>query len=122
MAKKITILLFLIASITLSAQNSEDLKGKWIFKKALNKEVDADGKKDLKSYIINKMTFEFKNDSEFTAFAFGQNMNGKWTLSKDLKTIILNAENEKFELSILKLSESELVLKLGLGEFLMKKI
>jgi hypothetical protein len=122
MVKKITILLFLIASITLSAQNSEDLKGKWIFKKALNKEVDADGKKDLKAYIINKMTFEFKNNNEFTAFAFGQNMNGKWTLTKNLKTIILNAENEKFELSILKLTESELILKLGLGEFLMKKI
>jgi hypothetical protein len=49
-------------------------------------------------------------------------MNGKWTLTKDVKTIILNAENEKFELSILKLTESELILKLGLGEFLMKKI
>ena len=122
MVKKIIILLFLIASITLSAQNSEDLKGKWIFKKALNKEVDADGKKDLKAYIINKMSFEFKNNNEFTAFAFGQNMNGKWTFTKDLKTIILNAENEKYELSILKLTKSELILKLGLGEFLMKKI
>jgi hypothetical protein len=122
MVKTITILLFLIASITLSAQNSEVLKGKWIFKKALNKEVDADGRKDLKAYIINKMTFEFKNNNEFAAFAFGQNMNGKWTLTKDLKMIILNAENEKFELSILKLTESELILKLGLGEFLMKKI
>jgi hypothetical protein len=76
----------------------------------------------LKAYIINKMTFEFKKNNEFTAFAFGQNMNGKWTLTKDVKTIILNAENEKFELSILKLTESELILKLGLGEFLMKKI
>lgn len=122
MVKNIIILLFLVASITLSAQKSEDLKGKWIFKKALNKEVDADGKKDLKSYIINKMTFEFKNNNEFTAFAFGQNMNGKWTLTKDLKTILLNAQNEKFELSVLKLTESELILKFGLGEFLMKKI
>ena len=68
------------------------------------------------------LEWEFFSKGRFTAFAFGQNMNGKWTLTKDLKTIILNAENEKFELSILKLTESELILKLGLGEFLMKKI
>ncbi|MES2240163.1 MAG: hypothetical protein V4497_07875 [Bacteroidota bacterium] len=122
MTKTITIFLFLISTITLSAQNSELIKGKWIFKKALNKEVDAAGRKTLKSDIINKMTFEFKNNNEFTAFAFGQNMNGKWILTKNLKTIVLNAENEKFELLILKLTESELILKLGLGEFLMTKI
>ena len=122
MVKTILILLFSVFSITVSAQNAEVLKGKWIFKKALNKEVDADGRKDLKAFIINKMTFEFKNNDDFTAFAFGQNMNGKWKLTKDLKTIILNAENEKFELLILKLTERELILKLGLGEFLMSKI
>ncbi len=122
MDKTIIILLFLISTITLSAQNSEVLKGKWVFKKALYKEVDSKGRKDLNLYIINKMTFEFKNNNIFSAFAFGQNINGQWTLTKDLKTIILNAENEKFELSILKLTESELILKLGLGEFLMEKI
>lgn len=123
MVKTITVLLFLIASITLSAQNSETLKGKWIFKKALNKEVDADGRKDLKAYIINKMTFEFKNNNEFTAFAFGQNINGIWSFNEKIKTItLITLEKEKFDLLIQKLTETELILKLGLGEFLMKKI
>lgn len=109
-------------SVNLIAQNYEPLNGKWIFKKALNKEVDAAGRKTLKSDIINKMTFEFKNNNNFTAFAFGQNMSGTWKYSKDLKTISLNVDKEKFEILILKLTESEIILKIGLGEFLMKKI
>jgi hypothetical protein len=71
--------------MTLNAQTSEVLNGKWIFKKALNKEVDNLGRKTLNSEIINKMTFEFKSNDKFVAFAFGQNMNGKWSLSKDSK-------------------------------------
>ncbi|NEU06886.1 hypothetical protein GZH53_01055 [Flavihumibacter sp. R14] len=122
MIKTITIFFFFLLSITLTAQSSELLNGKWVFKKALNKEVDDLGRKTLKSDIINKMTFEFKSNSEFSAFAFGQNMNGKWALSKNAKVITLSTGEEKFELLILKLTESELILKFGLGEFLMKKL
>jgi hypothetical protein len=122
MVKIMTLFFFFASSITLNAQNSELLNGKWIFKKALNKEVDDLGRKTLKAALINKMTFEFRSDGEFVAFAFGQNMNGKWTLSTNSKMIILNTGKEKLEFSILKLTEIELILKLGLGEFLMKKL
>ncbi|GEL11802.1 hypothetical protein FGL01_25410 [Flavobacterium glycines] len=109
--------------MTLSAQSTVNLEGKWIFKKALNKEVDDLGRKTLKADIINKMTFEFKNNSEFNAFAFGQNMNGKWSFNEKTKLItLITSEKEKFNLLILKLTETEVILKLGLGEFLMKKI
>ncbi|MFV8374064.1 lipocalin family protein [Flavobacterium sp. LB1P62] len=122
MTRLIIIFIFFIWSMAINAQSSELLNGKWIFKKALNKEVDDLGRQTLKSDIINKMTFEFKNSGEFVAFAFGQNMIGKWTLSKNSKMITLNTGKDKLDFSVLKLTESELILKLGLGEFLMKKI
>ncbi|MNQ65358.1 hypothetical protein D3C85_798110 [compost metagenome] len=114
---------FLVVSMTLSAQSTGNLQGKWIFKKALNKEVDDLGRQTLKADIINKMTFEFKSNNEFNAFAFGQNMNGKWSFNEKKNMItLITPEKEEFNLLILKLTETEVILKLGLGEFLMKKI
>ena len=123
MKKIITMSFFLLLSMTLSAQSTANLEGKWVFKKALNKEVDDLGRQTLKAEIINKLTFEFKSNSEFNAFAFGQNMNGKWSFDKKTKLItLITSEKEEFKLLILKLTETEVILKLGLGEFLMKKI
>jgi hypothetical protein len=123
MIKNIIIFFFLLVSMSLSAQNAGNLEGKWIFKKAINKEVDDLGRQTLKADIINKMTFEFKSNSEFNAFAFGQNMKGKWSFNEITKLItLITPEKEEFNLLILKLNETEVILKLGLGEFLMKKI
>ncbi|MNG09989.1 hypothetical protein D3C84_934340 [compost metagenome] len=123
MKKIIMMFFFLVVSMTLSAQSTGNLQGKWIFKKALNKEVDDLGRQTLKADIINKMTFEFKSNNEFNAFAFGQNMNGKWSFNEKKNMItLITPEKEEFNLLILKLTETEVILKLGLGEFLMKKI
>jgi hypothetical protein len=123
MKKNIAMFFFLLVSLTLSAQSAGNLQGKWIFKKALNKEVDDLGRQSLKADIINKMTFEFKSNNEFNAFAFGQNIKGKWSYNEKQKRITLSTpEKEEFNLLILKLTETEVILKLGLGEFLMKKI
>lgn len=123
MKKNIIMFFFLLVSMSLSAQSAGNLQGKWIFKKALNKEVDDLGRQTLKADIINKMTFEFKSNSEFNAFAFGQNMKGKWSFNEKTKLItLITPEKEEFNLLILKLNETEVILKLGLGEFLMKKI
>jgi hypothetical protein len=122
---KILLLIFIVCLTTsVSAQNSELLKGKWIFKEAYYKEkIDEAGQKTLKMQIINKMTFEFKNNGVYIAYAFGQNMIGNWSISNSSKTILLRTnEKEKFELSILELTKDRLGLKLGLGEFLMVKI
>lgn len=67
------------------------------------------------------MTFGFKNTSEFLAFGFGQNMFGKWRLSKNSKMITLNTGKDKLDFEVFKLTETELIFKLGLGKFAMKK-
>jgi hypothetical protein len=118
------IILFVLIGIytTSNAQNSELLKGKWVFKEALNKGIDKEGKKSLNSYIINKMTFEFEENGNFVAFVMGQNEKGQWKLSDNSKDIILDTGAEEYKMSILELTTTRLVLKLGLGEFLMKKM
>jgi hypothetical protein len=122
MLKLITLFLFIGFYTTSNAQNSKLLEGKWIFKEALNKGIDDLGRKTLKSDIINKMTFEFRPNGDFVAFAFGENMNGNWLLSTNSKSIVLNTEKEKYEFIILELTGNRLLLKMGLGEFLMKKL
>jgi hypothetical protein len=120
MYKVITVVFFIFVSYNVNAQSPEMMLGKWVFKEALNKDVDALGKQMLEKEIINKMTFEFKSDGDFIWFAHGETTTGRWVLYK--KTIVLTIEKEQMVLTILELSENRFALKMGLGEFLLKRI
>ena len=53
----------------------------------------------------------------------GEKETGKWKLSSDSSSIILlEVEGAPVEMKFLKLTETELALKLGLGEFLLNRI
>ncbi|MCH4553556.1 lipocalin family protein [Aestuariibaculum lutulentum] len=123
MKKLLILLLFVCISNTAFSQSNELIVGKWTFKDAYNKDkIDEAGLAMLQSEIINKMTFTFNHNGEFEAYMMGENQKGKWELTKDSKKIILKIPQETTtELTILKLTEKELALKLGLGEFLMTK-
>lgn len=106
MKKTIIIFFLFLSSIAVNAQSNELLTGKWVFKKALNKEVDDHGKNSMNSEVINminKMTFDFKSNGDFTLFLSGVTRKGKWMLSENSKGIILNMDQEKMEFLILKL-------------------
>ena len=118
----LTIIVFTLLTLAVNAQNNELLIGKWVFKDAYKKEkIDEAGLQMLKTDIINKMTFDFKQNSTFSSFVMGETMNGTWLLTKDSKNVILKTPDGQFEFKILKLTKTELALKLGLGEFLMIK-
>jgi predicted metalloprotease len=68
------------------------------------------------------MTYEFKSNGEFIWFVMGKKANGKWSLAKDSTSIIAIVEKEKIVIKIIKLTSDEMILKMGLGEFLMKRI
>lgn len=104
------------------AQNSELIVGKWVFKQALNKGIDKEGRKSLKDFMIDKMTFLFEKNGDFEAYLMNENQRGKWSFKNNSKSIVLDTGVEKFELKILQLTKTRLVLKIGLGEFLMQKI
>lgn len=121
--RKILIITFILfVSLNAQSQNSKLILGKWIFKQALNKEVDELGRKTLNEQVINKMTYEFKSNGEFIWFAMGENAKGKWSLAKDQNSIIAIIGKDKMVIKIIKLSAGEMILKMGLGEFLMNKI
>ncbi len=122
MLKILVTTFILFISLNAQSQNSKLILGKWVFKEALNKEVDELGRKTLKEQIINKMTYEFKSNGEFILFAMGKNASGKWSLANDQKSIIAIVGKEKIVIKIIKLTEDEMILKMGLGEFLMKRI
>nr|WP_315230795.1 lipocalin family protein [uncultured Flavobacterium sp.] len=104
------------------AQNSELIEGKWVFKQALNKGIDKEGRKSLKEIVIDKMTFLFEKNGDFEAYLMNENQRGKWSFKNNSKSIVLDTGVEKFELIILQLTKTRLVLKIGLGEFLMQRI
>ncbi len=121
--RKILIITFMFTiSLTAQSQNSKLILGKWLFKEALNKEVDEAGRKALNEQVINKMTYEFKSNGEFIWFAMGENANGKWSLAKDQNSIIAKVGKDKMVFKIIKLTTDKMILKMGLGEFLMKRI
>ncbi len=122
MRKILVVTFILFISLCVQSQNSKLVIGKWVFKEALNREVDELGRKSLNEEVINKMTYEFKSNGVFIWFAMGQNANGKWSLTKDQNSIIATVGEDRMELKIIKLTASEMILKMGLGEFLMKRI
>lgn len=121
MLKTITIFILFGFYANSNAQTAELLKGKWIFKDAVNKGIDDAGRETLNSKIINKLTFEFKDNGKFTAFLMGQNQNGNWSLTDNSKSIILKTIDANVEIIILELTKTKLKLKLGLGTFIMQK-
>jgi len=122
MRKILVITFMLFTSLNVQSQNSNLIIGKWVFKEALNKEVDELGRKTLNEQVINKMTYEFKSNGVFIWFAMGEKANGKWSLAKDQNSIFATIGKEKMEFKIIKLTSTEMILKMGLGEFLMSKI
>ena len=124
MRKRIIMIITLaFLSICTNAQNNDLIIGKWVFKEAYNKEnIDRAGLEMLKSDVINKMTFNFMKNGKFEAYFMGETGAGNWSLSKDSKKITFSIlEGNPIEMIILKLTKNELGIKLGLGEFLMKK-
>jgi hypothetical protein len=121
--KILYILFFLFIGTNINAQKADIIVGKWIFKKALNKEVDEAGMAFMKAEVIDKWKFDFKSNGKFETYMMREKATGEWKLSSDSKNIILTGiEGGLKEFEILKSNKDELILKLGLGKFLLKKI
>ncbi|WP_010520347.1 lipocalin family protein [Aquimarina agarivorans] len=121
--KKITLLLLSTISFSVNAQNSDSIIGKWVFKDAHNKEkIDQAGLDYMNAEIIDKWTFIFKTDGKFESRIMDEIGTGKWKLNENNKTIAVeSSEGVQSEFTILKSSKNELVLKLGMGEFLLTR-
>jgi len=122
--KKIIVLLSIIfITINLSAQKTDLIVGNWVFTKALNKEIDEAALAYLKTEVIGKWKFNFKSDGKFDTSMMGEKTSGTWNFDLNSNSVTISgAEGRSQEFKILKSTKSELILKLGLGEFLLTKI
>lgn len=121
--KTLFTLLFLFVAININAQQNDLIVGNWIFKKALNENIDEAGKTYIKAEVIDKWKLVFKPNGEFETYMMGEKETGEWKLTPDSKSIVLSGiEEGPTEFKILKSTENELALKLGLGEFLLNRI
>jgi hypothetical protein len=119
----VSILLFLFIIINVNAQKTDLIIGTWVFKKALNKEIDKAGLAFMNAQVIDKWKFIFLSSGVFETYMMQEKASGNWTLSADSKSIILSGiEGGEKEFKILKSTKDELILKLGLGAFLLKRI
>ena len=110
-------------AFNVKAQKSDLIIGKWVFTKALNKEVDAAGLAYMKAEVIGKWKFEFMSDGKFYTHMAGEKARGQWKLNTASNTLVISGvDGGPQEFKILKSTENELSLKLGLGEFLLTRI
>jgi hypothetical protein len=121
MNKILVVILFLFLAINLNAQKPDLVIGKWVFAKALNKDIDEEGLAFIKEEVVGKWKLNFKADGKFDNYMMGEKVSGEW--KTHLNTLVLmGIEGGDQELKILKLTENEMALKLGLGEFLLTRI
>lgn len=116
-------LLFLLAAVNTNAQNTDLVVGNWIFKQALNENIDEQGAAYLQTEVIDKWKFIFKSDGAFSTYMMDEEQAGTWKMSPDSKKIILSGlEGGPMEFEILRATGNELALRFGLGKFLLKRI
>ena len=121
--KKLFLLYILFIVFSINAQNPDPIFGNWVFTKALNKGIDEAGKKFLEAEVIGKWKFNFKSDGKFDTNMMGEIASGTWKFDETSKSIIITEiEGETQKFKVLKSTPNELILKLGLGEFILKKL
>jgi hypothetical protein len=100
-----------------AAQSSDLIQGKWVLEKHWIKE-STKRKEIAKNDFINKMTFEFKSMVSLSESSLEPL---KMVLISKFKTLTLSASSDSFTFQVRELSQKRLILKLGLGEFLMER-
>ncbi|MFH6986848.1 lipocalin family protein [Flavobacterium collinsii] len=119
--KKIAFLaLIMLASLSIQAQTSKELVGKWQLVK-----LTKNGKeKDIKEKFKSDQVFQvFNEDGKFTGIVGGKSTNGKWKLSKknDVLTVTVNLIPVKFQIEYFD-SQKRVITQDQLGTLEYKKV
>lgn len=101
--------ILLVAAVSFASCKSKPkdmLEKKWKFVDLL-----VPGMSDTERVaIIKDGRFEFKSDGTYTSFTAGKEIDGKFSLSDDGKTLTLNASSgSKYEVKVSELTDSKFV-------------
>jgi len=123
MKKIAAVLIFFSITYTVNAQETDLISGKWIFSEVLNEKIDESSMAYLKAEVIDKWMFVFNADGSFETTMMEGQSNGTWTHDAETKTItITDKQGGEQEFKILRSTQDELALNLGLGKFLLTRV
>ncbi|MFW0738389.1 lipocalin-like domain-containing protein [Flavobacterium sp. T12S277] len=120
MKKIVYLALIMLASLSIQAQTSKELIGKWQLVK-----LTKNGKeKDIKEKFNSDQVFQvFNEDGKFTGVVGEKSINGKWKLSKDndVLTVTVDLMPVKFQIEYFD-SQKRVVTQDQLGTLEYKKV
>ncbi|WP_291285861.1 DUF5004 domain-containing protein [Flavobacterium sp.] len=120
MKKIVYLALIMLASLSIQAQTSKELIGKWQLVK-----LTKNGKeKDIKEKFNSDQVFQvFNEDGKFTGIVGEKSINGKWKLSKDndVLTVTVDLMPVKFQIEYFD-SQKRVVTQDQLGTLEYKKV
>lgn len=131
------IALVLLSLYACQSKPEEAIIGKWEtdkeeMKKDLDKEIAKNSKENpIKAKAMEEsieallekiqINYEFRADGSMTMLSQGDSTKGKWAISIDGKVLTsVDANNQKTEASIIEISKSRLVLKIGSETYFFK--
>ena len=89
MKKIVFLALITLASLSIQAQTSKELIGKWQLVKLSKNGTEKDIKEKFKSDQVFQI---FNEDGKFTGIVGDKSTNGKWKLSKDNNTLTVTVD------------------------------
>ena len=89
MKKIVFLALITLASLSIRAQTSKELIGKWQLVKLTKNGTEKDIKEKFKSDQVFQI---FNEDGKFTGIVGDKSTNGKWKLSKDNNTLTVTVD------------------------------
>ena len=110
--KTILGILFLISSLTLTAQKTEDFYGKWIYKSIHDKANQDEKSVKMADMMFADMMFNFKADGRYLFSGMGKVEEGKWTYAKN-KIETTPDTGKKSEIEVIEIKGDVLVIKMG---------
>ncbi|HEX5024535.1 MAG TPA: hypothetical protein VFV68_04650 [Agriterribacter sp.] len=110
----------LFAAVSVNAQTSKELMGKW---KLVSYKNSAGEDKDLKTISKTGELYQiFEGDNKFKSIADNQTSKGSWELSEDNKTLTIHAGTAKASFEIEYFDGSKRIISSKYGTFEYRKV
>ncbi len=119
---KIFLFFLVLFSVSVKAQTSNLLPGNWKFKDINNAETLDSAKRATLRKVFGNLELNLKADKQYTAVFFNKE-EGTWNYDDSQKILTLISEKGENKITIISVTEKDLILELGKGkELILEKI
>ena len=93
-----------------------------MYKDIYNRELlDETALTAIETPELSNMFFQLNRDGTYNSYALNDSMDGEWILTEDEESFVLKTKTTSLIISILKVTENELALGVGKGEFILSR-